>query len=231
MVNRKSNPQNLAVFTCGEVPQALPVCRLTAQNAQLPALPAIPDALAHLRKLLNERFADLRAITEAVRGDVGLTMHAFRLAAENQDAVPPDVLSISEIVVHLGLNNLRTMAFQTPALTEVTQTGIALGSCERFWMHARLTALIAEALPCNCPGVNREDAYVAGLVRHVQSLPFLLDWNFSDDQLENAWKLPALLADVVRGDRNACRTTVSRYLLELANEADKHAFRLELGYY
>jgi len=205
------------------------------RDANQSQIPAFPEALLLLRTLLDERFADLRAITETIRGDVGLTVSALQLAADEPDVVPAEVLNISEIVVHLGLENLRTMISSIPTLTERAKAGVVLDRCQRFWMHARLTALIAEGHARQAYGLNPEHAYVAGLVRRLASLPTLLACESSDHHnptqsgRETTWRLPGPLLDVIRGKRSACRTRLSRSLLDLANDADRHAGRLEFA--
>lgn len=238
MANIKNDQPDSEVLTSGRITETPQSCRLIRGNSELmPALPATGEALVLLQALLNEPCADLSAISETIRGDIGLTVHAFHLAAQDCNAMPSDALSISEIIIHLGVNNLRTMTLQVPGLTDMAKTSATLEKCEGFWMRARLTALIAEALASKRRIVSPDAAYLAGLLRHLGSLPQLLGWNGLDDRSPRAclphisWELPAPLADVVRGERNSCRTEFSYSLLQLADEADKHAFRLELSYH
>jgi len=235
VANINSDQPNPAAPTSSRVTETPQACRLIRGNNELmPALPAAAEALVLLQALLDEPWADLSSITETIRGDIGLTVNAFQLAARDCNAVRDDVLSISEVIVHLGVNNLKAMMFQVPSLADIAKTSAQLDKCERFWMRARLTALIAEALASKRRIASREGAYLAGLLRHLGSLPHMLGLDGPDDprvSLPYSWELPAPLADVVRGERNACRTEFSYSLLQLADEANKHAFRLELGYH
>jgi len=201
----------------------------------------MPESLGLLRTLLSAPVPDLQAITDAIRGDVGLTVEVLRQAAEQPDTEPANVLNLAEIVVHLGLEKLRAVISKTPALPAPAAEDAVSRRIERFWMHARLTALVAEELACRNSGVSCQDAYVAGLLRHLGALPFVLDWHSTDCEpgasgelgyyLAKGWSLPEPLTDVIRGDRDACISGRSRSLLDLANAADKHAYRLELGCY
>ncbi|MGA8153910.1 MAG: HDOD domain-containing protein [Terriglobales bacterium] len=85
-----------------------------------PPVSAAPDAVGLLRTLLSRQTADLQAITQAIESDFGLTVQLFQLASELPATVPPGVFEISEIVVHLGLRQLRTMISHYPRNAALT---------------------------------------------------------------------------------------------------------------
>jgi len=81
---------------------------------------AAPEALGHLRALLSQQTANLQAITAAIENDLGLTVRLYRLAAQLPATVPPGVFDISEIVVHLGIKQLRAMVSNYPRNSAMT---------------------------------------------------------------------------------------------------------------
>jgi len=81
---------------------------------------AAPEAIGHLRTLLSQRTANLQAITDAIENDIGLTVRLYRLAAQLPATVPPGVFDISEIVVHLGIKQLRAMVSHYPRNSAMT---------------------------------------------------------------------------------------------------------------
>jgi|SRR5579862_9468771 len=76
---------------------------------------AAPDAVARLQLLASSPVADLEAITTVIRDDEALTLELLRLAAnvveENNTKV-----SVGDLIVHLGLEQLRRMAAEVVML-------------------------------------------------------------------------------------------------------------------
>jgi HD-like signal output (HDOD) protein len=79
------------------------------QGVPSASVPPGPEAVGLLRTLLSDRTPNLQAITAAIESDVGLVVRLFQTAAQFPGTVPPGVFDISEIVVHLGIKNLRAM--------------------------------------------------------------------------------------------------------------------------
>lgn len=209
---------------------------ISLQAAEFPLPPAMPDAVLLLRLLLSSHIADLHAITEVIRNDVGLTVQLLWLAARERNGRASSILNIGDVVVQMGLEKLKSLAAETK-LNPLHPQNAAPQARERFWTHARLTARIAEELASDTAPANREAAYVAGLLRHLGALPDLLGWEMPGwapsslgeigYRMAKAWQLPAVLADVIRGDDKACTSQKAHSLLRLVNMADERAARWE----
>ena len=74
--------------------------------------PVSGEAAGRLRMLLSQPTLNLQAITEAIQSDLELTLRLFYFAAQWPATVPFRSADISEIVVHLGRQNLRVMICQ-----------------------------------------------------------------------------------------------------------------------
>lgn len=206
-------------------------------EAEFPGPPALPGGLLRLELCLSAFVIDLQEITNIVKSDVGLTVQLLRLAAREIAASPVGVLSISQIVVHAGVGSLAALAAHTHIPPDYLRNGARLRACERFWMRCRLAALVAEGLASHSSGVDPEEAYLAGLLYHVGSLPRLLGWGSAGSdrgdfrhlghRMAQAWQLPHVLVDVIGNDRQACCTWKSRDLLEIAKTASAAISRLE----
>jgi HD-like signal output (HDOD) protein len=212
---------------------SLPIC---LQAVEFPLPPAMPDAVLLLRLLLSSHVADLHAITDVIRNDVGLTAQLLRLAAQERGGRPTSILNVGELLVQIGLDKLKALAAQTK-LNPLHPQHAAPQPRERFWMHARLTARICEELAGETTCANRNAAYVAGLLRRLGTLPALLGWAIPEwiphtpgeigFRMAKVWQLPAILADVIRGDDKACTSQKAYALLRLVNVADERAARWE----
>jgi len=210
-----------------------------ARKIVFPAPPVTAQVFLVFQMLLSNRIADLRAIAETIRTDIGLTVQLLRLAAEEMPQDPHNLIDIEELVVSLGMTKLKRILEGTDILSKHPKGIAGLRTFERFCSHARLTALIAEELASETATVRQEDAYVAGLLRHLGALPFILGWNVPDLEesdtgetgyrLAKIWRLPYPLVDVVSGNRDLCNPS-NLPLFDLVTTADKHAFRLEIGH-
>jgi HD-like signal output (HDOD) protein len=206
-------------------------------EADFPSPPAIPSALLRLDLWLSEFVTDLQDITNIVRSDIGLTVQILRLAAREIEKSPRKIVPISEIVVDLGVEKLRTLVAGTRTLPDRISNHVGASVCERFWAHSRLTALVAEELADQYSNVTAEEAYLAGLLCHLGDLPSLLGWaTMSSDardphqagrRMAQSWGFPCDLVDVIGGDPAACRTRESRALLDIVTDAGIWASRLE----
>lgn len=215
---------------------SLPVTLQAWQPPACPLPPAMPGAVLLLQLLVSSYTGDLHAITDVIRNDVGLTVRLFRLAglAPIRRSGP---LSVEELVVQVGVQNLRDLATDATLLPPPPVHHGDSQPWERFWTHARLTGRIAEGLAVQSTLAVRQSAYVAGLLRHLSVLPELLAWNLPGwdlarygevgNRLAAAWHLPEVLADVIRGDDKACGSRDSYALLVLADMADERARRWE----
>jgi len=77
-----------------------------------PAISAAPHAAARLQLLASSSVADLEAITSIIRDDLGLTIRLLQLAEQTLEENAGN-LSLEELVIHLGLEQLRRMAAET----------------------------------------------------------------------------------------------------------------------
>jgi HD-like signal output (HDOD) protein len=206
-------------------------------EAEFPGPPAMPLALLRLELCLSAPVADLQDITNIIKSDIGLTVQLLRVAAREIEESPDRVVTISAIVVQVGVERLRALVARTRPLPVYFRSHTGLGECERFWTHSRLTALVAEDLAGQSSEVSPEEAYLAGLLYHVGDLPWLLGWATTglvtanscpiNYRMAEAWRFPRALADVINSDPKACCTRESRALLNIVEAADNWASRLE----
>jgi HD-like signal output (HDOD) protein len=224
-----------------EVLDSIPALEIASvYGTSIPDLPILPTTLIHLKSLLSSDVVDLAALTNVVRGDLGLTISLLRIA-RNAGWTSKAVPRLSEIIVGLGIKPLKAIVAGIPVLSAQI-SGPAIRACTRFWMHAQLTGLVSEELASSSPDLNPEDAYLAGLVSQIGKLPVLLGWRIPELEsgdavnvgslLARAWGLPGLLTEVIEGDRRATSVAAQSYrqiitaarewvqLLELVTDSD-----------
>jgi len=206
-------------------------------ESKFPSPPALPSALLRLECSLSAFGADLQDITDIIRSDIGLTTQLLRLAAREMEESPGQVVPIGDIVVHVGLEKLKALVAQTRALPDDVTGAAGLSTGERFWMHSRLIALLAEEIADRSSEIRIADAHMAGLLCHLGDLPLVMGWAARGAdagdcrqlgyRMANAWGFPRVLAEVISGDRGVCLTHESRTLLDIVTSADTWASRLK----
>jgi len=207
---------------------------LRSARTSLPVFPALPKSLLELDLLLSEDVANLTAITRTIRNDIGLTLQLLRTAAREIDGCSGKVMPISDLIVLAGLQRIKTMGAECASSSADRFQAEAR---QRFWMHVRLTAHVAEELADQTCDIGTEEAYLAGMFLHLKELPLLLNWEIASQptrdlgevvfEMARNWNLPPILADVIRGHKALCQTDESRVLLDLARVASTWAYRLE----
>jgi HD-like signal output (HDOD) protein len=203
-------------------------------ESQFPSPPALSNALLQLELCLSASVADLQDVTNIIKSDIGLTAQLLRLAAAEIEGSPSRIVPVSEIVLQLGVNRLKAMMARTKPLAGRSANFAGSNACTSSWMHAKLTAQIAEELAGQSSEVHPEEAYLAGLLLHLGDLPRILGWTLDSDaaprhigyRMAKAWGFPQTLVEVIAGDGELALRK-SRVLLDIAVSADGWASRLK----
>ena len=208
-----------------------------SQKMEFPFPPATPGAIALLQLLVTSNVADLEAITTLIRNDLGLTVQLLGLAFGQACERRTRHLSVGELVVHLGLEKLRTMAAESRVLSCPPGGDARFRACKAFWIEARRRARAAEELAAGTSAAIRDTAYVGGLLCRIGMLPALLNWKVPGIESANpaeigshmlkAWNFPPVLVELVRGDEGACTSGKTRRLLRLIRAADRQVAAAE----
>ena len=147
-------------------------------KSELPVVPAMARSLLRLELLLREPTLDLRAISNLIRSDLGLTIQTLRLVGADFDHSEDTPSRIQDSVVHLGQSAL---LLATPALRQGSTSNQA--ELAELWGHSRLVACWAERLAHTVGGLDPEKAYLGGLLHDIGSLPGLLRWHCREPTL------------------------------------------------
>lgn len=158
----------------------------------------MPSALLRLELLLKAPVADLGAICEAIRADIGLSVGMLRLS--NSEGDMPQRLQ--DLVLYLGRDELRTWVRDRALLGPACRT--ARAGMADLTRRSRLIARAAEVMAGFVDGVNREEAYFGGLLHNLGALPEVSGWRTSASdqvqaglQLARSWELPPYVLDAI----------------------------------
>ena len=165
--------------------------------SNLPAVPVLPETLLLLEIEAHERCVDLRRVSHAVLADLGATLQILRLAGRELSD-PESFVRIEDCISELGIwPCLEAMT------TRITAHDPRYAAIAKLWNHARDIAHHARLIAEEMPNVNPDQAYMAGLLHVIGTLPAALGWreNVSDNSgkaalaLAKRYSLPAFVSE------------------------------------
>ena len=135
-------------------------------------LPTLPSYVFELNGLLSASTVDLKRVGEVIRRDPGLAAQVIRMCSSTLLSVGEKVSSIEHAVILLGTERLRTMML-TISLVEHVGNRLSGSIVQSFWRHSFLTAILSERIARRTAYPRPEQAYLAGLLHDIGTLPLL----------------------------------------------------------
>jgi hypothetical protein len=167
-------------------------------SEELPDVPVMPETLLLLELCAHGSSADLSELAQVVLGDPGATIQVIR--AVGQEGVFGDERPrrIEDCISALSVQSCIEAASRKKVSRSMNKPGIA-----RVWAHS---IEIAKRCRLMADGTMRPDeAYLAGLLHELGSLPTLLEWNVGSKipsepmaaglRLALEWNLPQCVAE------------------------------------
>jgi HD-like signal output (HDOD) protein len=171
-------------------------------SRDLPDIPAMTQTLLILELLIQEPCVDLREVSRVVLGDLGATLQILRLAGREHGHAEGRPTRIEDCIADIGLQAcLKAVSAQTIA-KDGRRTEIG-----EFWAHSREIAEYSKIVAEDMPGINPEEAYLAGLLHALGMLPTLL-----------GWREAGITDGALAGLRIAKRWSLPHPVMELFNE-------------
>lgn len=136
---------------------------------EVQSLPSLPTLVLDLLASLQDADVEVEVLARKVVLDQVLTARALRVANSSFYGRQRKVATVHEAITVLGIHGMRNLAL-TATLMARLPGGDGGGFCfAGFWRHAIGTALCARALAGRV-GLNREQAYTAGLLHDIGRL-------------------------------------------------------------
>lgn len=132
------------------------------------SIKTLPHVAIKLSKMIaaNEgRSSEYEAI---IRHDPALVMRVFKLVNSSFFSLRDKVESLSDAIVHIGLDNLRNMIV-IEAVRDLFKKGPDgdVFSRKKLWMHCVATGICARMISEKIFGDNGEDAFLCGLLHDI----------------------------------------------------------------
>lgn len=135
-------------------------------------LPALPEFVFEINRLLREKPVDLKRVSAVIAADASLAGRVVRMCNATQKERSGPVSSMEEAVILAGAGRMRALLLIC-ALLEYAGQQIPFREIQFFLRHSLLTAILSEQM-ARCFGYpEAEKAYLAGLLHDVGVLPLL----------------------------------------------------------
>jgi putative nucleotidyltransferase with HDIG domain len=131
----------------------------------LPPFPAIAQRVLAL--VGNEDLA-IKELGDLVRMDPSFTAELLRFANSALFGARHEVKSVSQAIMMLGLDRVKTMATLV-AVNRMVRSSMRVAALHKVWVHSLATALISEEA-ARVTGIAADAAYTAGLLHNLGTL-------------------------------------------------------------
>jgi diguanylate cyclase (GGDEF)-like protein len=148
-----------------------PALNAILDSARLPTLPVVA---AKLLELTAHDDADFSEIAHLIAQDVALSAKILRIANSAFYNFPRQIVSISQAVLLLGLNAVRSLTLSFTFLSLGKKENNSLFPFDRFWEQSLVGATAAKLIAAHISGARSDEMFTIGLVRNIGQLIFAL---------------------------------------------------------
>jgi HD-like signal output (HDOD) protein len=133
-------------------------------------LPAFPEVVARVKSALSKEDVTPVMIARVVASEAGLAARLMTMA--NSAIMNPSGTPVTELktaIVRIGYNNVRTtaVAYAVSKLRQAEELQPIRKELALLWNEATMTATLAWAIARRVPGINPDEAMLAGLVHNI----------------------------------------------------------------
>lgn len=161
-------------------------------------LPAFPDVATRVRKALGDEHVGPEQIARVVGSEAGLAARVMTLA--NSAALNRAGKSVTELktaINRIGHNNVRTaaVAFAIAQLRRASELQHIIKDLEKLWNQATMVSALSHAIASRTPGINSDEAMLAGLIHNVGKIYILARAYKHTDLFSDAAAMNAVMRD------------------------------------
>jgi putative nucleotidyltransferase with HDIG domain len=131
-------------------------------------LPPFPAIAHRVLAIVGHENVAIQELGDLVKMDPSFSAELLRIANSALFGSRHEVKSVSQAIVLLGLNRVKTMATLV-AVNRMVRSSLRMGALHKVWVHSLATALIAEEA-ARVSGVAADAAYTAGLLHNLGTL-------------------------------------------------------------
>lgn len=144
-------------------------------------LPTLPEVALQIREVVDSEDSSAESIAEILRQDASLSARLIQVANSPLYRTRNPVDDLQMAVTRLGVRMVRNLV-STLAMKQIFQATSEMldHSFRNIWNTAVEVASISRMLAGAVPGINPEQALLAGLIHNIGALPILVMAEESD---------------------------------------------------
>src|SRR5579862_525925 len=131
-------------------------------------LPPFPAIAHRVIALVNHEDVAIQELGDLVKMDPSFSAELLRFANSALLGLRWEVRSVSQALVLLGLDRVKTMATLV-AINRMVRSSVGVAALRKIWVHSLATAMIAEEF-ARITGFPADHAYTAGLLHNLGTL-------------------------------------------------------------
>ncbi|NPA25117.1 MAG: response regulator [Deltaproteobacteria bacterium] len=166
--------------------------RLKSQIMQkIEEVPSLPTIVYKVMELVNSEKSDATDFEKIIAQDQALTARMLRMANSAYYSLSRKISTISEAVVYLGYNTIRSLVLGASTSSLFKRSLPAYGyKKEGLWLHSNIVASLSRriAIETHLTSEGIENCYVSGLLHDIGKL---ILGPFAGQQTENFARLAA----------------------------------------
>lgn len=137
-------------------------------------LPSLPDVAWRVRRVTEQDNSTADDIAQVINADPAMAAKLVRAANSAVFRGFSETSALRDVIVRLGLETTRQLV-TVFALRELFRTDkpVLRAAMDRLWHHTREVAAVAWALARAVPGINPEEAMLAGLLHGIGAIPII----------------------------------------------------------
>ncbi|NWF82258.1 MAG: HDOD domain-containing protein [Bryobacteraceae bacterium] len=131
-------------------------------------VPPLPAFAQRILALASQEDVSAQQVSELTRMDPSFSAELLRVANSALFGVRREVTSLSQAIVIVGMDRVRSMAMLL-CVNKMVRSSLRIQALRRVWQHSVATAILCEE-SARAAGLPRDEAYTAGLLHNLGSL-------------------------------------------------------------
>jgi HD-like signal output (HDOD) protein len=172
--------------------------KVRSMIAQAKSLPPMPMAVLQLMEFIRNDDATVDEFVSAILRDQALSAKLLRIANSAYFGLCGKVSTLSRAVMAIGFREVRNLCLCAVLLDHFPTDQIDEEARKKLWEHAFATARFANVIAHQRPWMNKEEAYILGLLHDFGRLVILYYFNehyCRIKELANLVKIPFFMAE------------------------------------
>lgn len=158
---------------------------------QLGELPSAPVVLSKALKLTSDLDSNINDISKNIAADQSLAARVIRLSNSPLFGRAREIASLHEAIIVLGFDQVKSIII-TASTAQMFQSGSHTKIAKVLWEHSLATAFGARLIVQKCVELDKEEAYLCGLLHDIGKLVMLK-------------KIPEVYESIIATVKSTCR--------------------------